>query len=46
MIIAGFPNLFPIQLVKNTRKPIDTRMRRTQTRKRCTVSPVKPTKKC
>jgi hypothetical protein len=51
-MIKGFPSLFPIQLVKDTVKPIKTEKKDKdkdepkKTDKGCSVSPAQKTKKC
>jgi hypothetical protein len=51
-MIKGFPSLFPIQLVKDTVKPVKTEKKDKdeheppKTNKGCSVSPHQKTKKC
>ena len=51
-MIKGFPSLFPIQLVKDTVKPVKTTVKNGKTDKPqntdkgCSVSPARNTKKC
>jgi hypothetical protein len=50
-MIKGFPSLFPIQLVKDTVKPVKTTVKVNtnkppNTDKGCSVSPARNTKKC